>query len=181
MGTLRYPEKVKLIIGLLFNDASTYVKAKRDLIRCFGKIDFESDQLDFTHTDYYKEEMGEVLKRRFLSFERLFDLKKIYTAKVKTNLIEKKYSKEGSRTINIDPGYLNLSKLVLFSTKDYTHRLYLGKGIFAEITLFYKDNTFNPWPWTYPDYKTSEYLKIFEIIRQIYKDRIAKSSKRCIC
>lgn len=180
MGESRQPEKVKLVIGLLFKDAAVYIKTRKDLVRAFGRIDFESEELDFIHSSYYADEMGEGLKRKFFSFERLSELKKIYTVKVKTNLLEKKYSKDGKRTINIDPGYLNLSKLVLFSTKDYTHRLYLGDGIFAEVTLFYKDNTYNAWPWTYPDYKSSEYLKIFGCIRQIYRDQAARPLKRCM-
>jgi hypothetical protein len=88
---------------------------------------------------------------------------------VVTNALEAKLSKEGKRTVNIDPGYIDMAKLVLFSTKDYTHRLYLNKGIFAEVTLYYKDDTFNPWPWTYPDYKSSEYIAIFNHIRGLYK------------
>ena len=81
----------------------------------------------------------------------------------------KRYAAKGKRSVNIDPGYLDLAKVVLFSTKDYSHRIYLDKGIYAEVTLFYKDNRFNPWPWTYPDYRTSEYLGIFKSIREIYK------------
>ncbi|MDD5428855.1 MAG: DUF4416 family protein [Candidatus Omnitrophica bacterium] len=181
MGIPRRPDKVKLIIGLLFSDIDVYNKAKKDLAKRFGRIDFESNLVDFTHTSYYEGEMGPGLKRKFLSFSRLADPGNIHAAKVKTNALEKRYSKGGRRTINIDPGYLNLSKVVLFSTKDYTHRIYLGKGIFSEVTLFYKSDTFNPWPWTYPDYKTSEYMDIFGSIRGIYKDRISKPSKRCIC
>ena len=77
-----------------------------------------------------------------------------------------------SRIINIDPGYLDLSKLILASTKDYKHRIYLTKGIYAEVTLFYQDKTFCPWEWTYPDYKTGEYIEIFNRIRQIYAEQI---------
>jgi hypothetical protein len=75
------------------------------------------------------------------------------------------------RSVNIDPGYLDLAKLVLFSTKDYTHRIHVGKGIFAEVTLYFQDDSFNAWPWTYPDYKTKEYIGIFNTIRGIYKSK----------
>jgi hypothetical protein len=167
MGIPRRPKKVKLIAGLLFNDTKKYSAAKDGLVKMFGRVDFESELLDFTHTAYYTDEMGAGLKRKFLSFERLLDPKNICTVKIKTNRLEKRLSKNGKRTVNIDPGYLDLSKLVLFSTKDYSHRIYLDKGIFAECTLFYKDNDFNSWPWTYPDYKSGEYLNIFRSIRQI--------------
>ena len=169
MGTPGHPDKVKLIIGLLFVDIEKYHAVKNRLTRLFGRIDFASELLDFTHTSYYTAEMGPGIKRVFLSFKRLFDLKNICSVKIKTNHIENKYSKAGRRTINIDPGYLDLAKLVLFSTKDYTHRIYLDKGIYAEATLFYKDNGFKAWPWTYPDYKSAEYMNIFESIRRLYK------------
>ena len=171
MGIIKRPCRVKLVTGLLFNDPEKYNTAKKALARIFGRIDFESDSLDFVHTAYYNAEMAPGLKRRFLSFERLCALKNICAVKVKTNALEKRYAKDGRRQINIDPGYLDLSKLVLFSTKDYSHRIYLGKGIFAEVTLFYQWNNFNPWPWTYPDYKSKEYLGIFRTIRLSYKEQ----------
>lgn len=170
MGHPEHPHKVKLIIGLLSGDTALMEKTKKLLIRAFGSTDLESGVLDFTHSSYYNEEMGGGLKRRFLSFKRLIPLKDICNIKLKTNALEKKFSKNDSRTINIDPGYLDLAKLVLLSTKDYTHRIYLDKGIFAEVTLFYKDKTFNAWPWTYPDYKSKEYLDLFNSIRGLYKD-----------
>lgn len=169
MGRPGGTHKVKLIVGLLSREAAAMEKAKRMLAGMFGKIDFESPPLDFTHSSYYKEEMGDNLKRKFLSFERLFSLRGIYRVKLKTNNLEKKFLNHGRRLINIDPGYLDLAKLVLFSTKDYTHRIYLDGGIFSEVTLFYKDKKFNAWPWTYPDYKSEEYLDIFNSIRGLYK------------
>ena len=169
MGCLRRPNKVKLTAALLSNDVDVFLKVRNILEKAYGRTDFVSDILSFTHTDYYKEEMGDDLKRQFLSFEKLLDLKNIYNVKLKTNLVEGRFLMSGRRTVNIDPGYLDLAKLVLFSTKDYSHRIYLGKGIFAESTLFYKDKTFTPWPWTYPDYTTKDYINIFNSIRDIYK------------
>jgi len=169
MGTASHPEKVKLITGLISNDIEIIGQATDKLRKLFGPIDYESRISDFFHTNYYREEMGPDLKRKFLSFKKPVDLKNICAVKLKTNALEKRFEKNGFRTINIDPGYLNLSKLVLFSTKDYTHRIYLDNGIHAEVTLYYKDNSFHPWPWTYPDYKTAEYVGIFNEIRSLYK------------
>lgn len=175
MGILKRHDKVKLITGLLFTDIEKYSAVKKSLARLFGRIDFESEKFDFTYTSYYNEEMGSGIKRAFLSFERLVNLKNICAVKVKTNRIEKQFSRLGKRTVNIDPGYLNMAKLILFSTKDYSHRIYLDKGIFAESTLVYKDNSFNSWPWTYPDYKSAEYTNIFGSIREIYRKQVTKS------
>jgi len=173
MGTPRLPDhKVKLVAGLLFTEKAVFLKAKIAMERIFGRADFESESLDFSHTGYYAEEMGQGLKRKFLSFKRPVGLKSIYNVKLRTNALERQMTRSGSRAVNIDPGYLDLSKLVLFSTKDYSHRVYLDKGIFAEVTLFYKDSTFNPWPWTYPDYKTKAYIDIFNSLREKYRKDI---------
>jgi hypothetical protein len=168
MGTPGEAHKVKLVTGLLFKDVEVMEKAAAKLAGIFGAIDLESDTLDFTHSGYYAGEMGDDLKRKFLSFKKLIDLKDIYKVKIKTNLLEKEFLVSGKRKVNIDPGYMDLAKFVLFSTKDYTHRIYLNKGIFAEVTLFYKDKTFNAWPWTYPDYKSGAYIDILNSIRGVY-------------
>ncbi|MBU3958775.1 MAG: DUF4416 family protein, partial [Candidatus Omnitrophica bacterium] len=92
--------------------------------------------------------------------------------KIITNQIEKKLSSAESRRINIDPGYLTLAKLILATTKDYRHRIYLRKGIYAEVTLSYQGKTFCPWEWTFADYKTVEYIDIFNRIRELYAQQI---------
>jgi len=162
------PGPVKLIIGFIFKNEDTFYRAERILEKKYGKIDFISEILEFNHTDYYEKEFGQGLKRRFISFRRLIPAEDLSKIKNFTNKVEKKLSGKGLRRINIDPGYLNLAKLVLASTKDFTHRVYLGKGIFAEITLFYQDKAFRPREWTYPDYRTAEYGVIFNQIREIY-------------
>ncbi len=170
MGIITRPKKVKLIIGLISGSEDLLTKIKILLEKALrNKVDYASPVMDFDYTDYYKKEMGPLLKREFLSFEKLLDLERIYAIKILTNSLEAKFAKCGKRMVNIDPGYLDMAKLVLFSTKDYTHRIHLNDGIFAEVTLYYKDDTFNPWPWTYPDYKSKEYIAIFNHIRGLYK------------
>lgn len=177
MGLLRRPHRVKFFVGLLFGDAGMLSNIKRVLAKNFGPIDYESPILDFRHTEYYTGEMGPGLKRVFLAFEKLAGLKNICSSKLRTNSIESRFAKDGKRAVNIDPGYLDMSKVILFSTKDYTHRIYLDKGIFAEVTLFYKEKHYNPWPWTYADYKSADYAVIFETMRDIYKKQTAKKEK----
>lgn len=174
MGQIRKYNPVKLFVGFIFKDEDIFNKVRPILIKKFGKIDFESQVIDFNYTDYYQSEFGKSLKRKFISFKNLVNLEDIYAIKIFTNKLEEKLSTNSKRLINIDPGYLDLAKLVLLTTKDYAHRIYLNKGIFAEITLFYQDNSFRFWPWTYPDYKSREYLEIFEQIRKIYQGQIKK-------
>ena len=172
MGKIKPHHKVKLIIGLIFKENQVYDKAKLALEELFGKIDFESQTIPFNHTDYYEKEFGKNLIRKFISFKKLISPEKISCIKCATNNIELNLSLNGLRRINIDPGYLDLAKLILVSTKDYKHRIYLTKGIFAEITLSYQNNTFQSWEWTYPDYSTQEYIGIFNRIRNIYIGQI---------
>lgn len=163
---------LKLIIGLIFKDDGILQKAESILSKKFSEVDFQSQTLPFTHTNYYQKEFGTDLKRKFISFKKLICPEKLYKIKILTNNIERKLSSAGNRTINIDPGYLDLSKLVLFSTKNYGHRIYIGRGIYAEVTLIFRDKSFKHLDWTYPDYKTSEYISIFSHIRQIYAQQI---------
>jgi hypothetical protein len=168
MGRIKLHQPVKLIAGFIFKEEEAFSRAKIVLRKKFGEIDFESQTLPFDHTDYYRKEFGRDLKRKFVSFKHLIPPQDLPKIKIATNKIEEKLSDGGSRLINIDPGYLDLAKLVLASTKDYKHRIYLDRGIYSEITLFYQEETFKPWEWTYPDYKTAEYIAIFNQIRNIY-------------
>lgn len=172
MAKIKKHKPVKLIVGFIFKEENALHKAEILLVRHFGKIDFESQTLPFTHTDYYEAEFGKDLKRKFVSFKKLILPEALHRIKIITNKIEKKLSRPTGRLINIDPGYLEPAKLILASTKDYKHRIYLNKGIYAEATLFYRNSTFNPWEWTYPDYRTAEYINIFNRIREIYVRQI---------
>lgn len=172
MGSVRKYPPVKLFFGFIFNEENVYAHARLLLQKHFGKFDFESNSLAFNYTDYYEKEFGVSLKRKFVSSEELINPADLYKIKLYTNEIETKLSKNNCRLVNIDPGYIDQAKLVLASTKDFSHRIYLNKGIFAEITLLFQDKTFRPLEWTYPDYRTSEYIEIFKQIRQIYAQKI---------
>ncbi|OGX32210.1 MAG: hypothetical protein A3G37_00630 [Omnitrophica WOR_2 bacterium RIFCSPLOWO2_12_FULL_46_30] len=167
MGKTKPPPAAKLIIGLIYKQNAVKDKVLDILKRRFGEIDFLSRELDFDYTDYYYPELGRPLKRIFLSFKQLLSEDKLSEIKLYTNKLEERSSRKQKRQINIDPGFLSSGKLILATTKDYSHRVYLGKGIFAEATLFYKDAAFRPWPWTYPDYQSKEYADIFNIIRRL--------------
>jgi hypothetical protein len=174
VGKIKKHQPVKLIIAFIFGQEQALEKAKIILKKYFGTIDFQSQPLPFVHTDYYEKELGAHLKRRFVSFQKLILPQNLPRIKSITNKIEQKLTQNTYRLINIDPGYLTLSKLILASTKDYKHRIYLNKGIYAEVTLFYQDKTFRSYEWTYPDYQSNEYIAIFNQIRQIYAQQIIK-------
>jgi len=167
---------VKLIASVFTARGELLEEAKARLSQEFGPIDYQSELLPFDHTTYYAAEFGEKLKRRFVAFAELVRPEKLAEIKLLTNVLElvlsgakgTEWVVEGKRRINIDPGYVSHSKLVLATTKDHGHRVYLGQGIYAEVTLHFRGGTFQPWPWTYPDYASPPLIAIFNHIRGLY-------------
>lgn len=167
MGQIREPAPMKLVCGILGRD-ERLPAAKEALAAEFGPVDYESPPFPFEHTDYYAKEMGVGLSRAWLSFEPLFHPGELPEAKLATNGLEMEFSgPEGHRTVNLDPGLLDESKLILASTKNYAHRIYVGQGIYAEVTLIYRHGSFQDLPWTYADYR--EHRQVFEEIRSILR------------
>lgn len=174
MGQVKSYPPVKLIAGLIVQAETFFEQAEEKLRAKFGEIDLFSQVMPFDYTSYYAAEMGENLKRKFISFQRLIRPEDLSDIKLTTNLIEEQLALplDKKRRVNIDPGYVSASKMVLASTKDHSHRLYLNKGIFAEITLKFANKTFQPWEWTYPDYKAEAYIEVFNRIRKIYMSQL---------
>ena len=172
MGTAREPVAVKLIASLLAGDPALIEEVKGMLATTFGPLDFESELLPFDHTDYYTPEFGPGLQRQIVTFERLVDPGELPAVKRQTNDMEWSLAQDGRRQVNVDPGYVSLGKMVLASTKNHAHRLYLGQGIYGEGTLTYQQGHFRPWPWTYPDYASDSYCALFEQIRARYKAQL---------
>ena len=172
MLTRYFPFPVKLVCGFIYTQEELYLKAKAVLERKFGRIDFESQVIPFTFTNYYYKEMGEPLFRRFVAFTRLKKIDDFVAIKLFCMRVEHKFASRSRRTVNIDPGYLNEAKFVLITTKDFYHRLYLGRGIYAEVTLYYSDGDLRDFPTTYPDYRSLSYKKILLAIRNRYQSQI---------
>ncbi|MFN3740182.1 MAG: DUF4416 family protein [Thermodesulfovibrionales bacterium] len=170
LGKVRQAEKAVLFMAILLNDQELFEEINSLFQKEFGEILFKTLFQDWNWTDYYKEEMGEGLKRAFIFFKNIIDPSELPEIKLKTNKIEERFSVSNKRRINLDPGYITPSKVVLASTKNYCHRIYLGKGIYAEITLYYKDNSFKPHIFTYRDYATAETISTFNTVRQMIKD-----------
>ncbi|MEK7822132.1 MAG: DUF4416 family protein [Planctomycetota bacterium] len=187
MGKVHPPTQVNLIIGMLSNVTGLFETAGNRLEKKFGPIELRSPILHFNYTDYYEKEMGKDVKRQFLSFQKLIDPGALADIKLFTNKLEESYRDKASpgrlldarrcyRPINLDPGYLASSKLVLASTKDYSHRTYLKKGIYAEVTLKYAKGAFEPLPWTFPDYRSKGYIDFFTETRTLYMKKLRGQS-----
>jgi hypothetical protein len=175
MGEVRDPQPVKVFVGILTALTSALTELRGSLEEQFGPVDSESELVEFTYTDYYEPEMGSRLKRKFWGFGRLASPDALVDLKLFTNQVEQTLAIDGKRTVNIDPGYLTAARIVLASTKDFAHRLYLGKGIYGEVTLVYQKKDFQALPWTYPDYRSEAYLQYFRELRKVYTAQLAAS------
>lgn len=172
MGNPSESLPVKFIVGFISSRAPETATARKILERKFGPVEAEFGPVDFSATSYYDKEFGSNLKRRFLSFKRLISLRRNYTIKQFTNSVERKLSKNSMRTVNIDPGYVSLSKLILFTTKNRSHRVYIDSGIYGDLELQFSGNSFSTLPWTYPDYASNEYITFFNTVRNNYLKEI---------
>ncbi|MGQ9647350.1 MAG: DUF4416 family protein [Thermodesulfobacteriota bacterium] len=181
MGKAREPEPAKLFMSLISSEDSLLEKGMKDLGEMFGEVDFISDVLPFDFTDYYAKEMGKDLFRRFITFSSLISRSLLPKIKQETNHLEEKYSSPaGHRRINIDPGYLCLEHVILATTKGYTHRPYLREGIYADLTLIYRNKSYQPLEWTYPDYRQPEVIRLFNQFRKTYlRDLKRRSDHLC--
>jgi len=148
------------------------------LVSRFGNVLLESNEFAWTHTHYYDDELGTPVYRRVLFFGETFDPLVLPDIKLETNLLEASFTIEGRRRVNIDPGYIMRSRVVLASAKDYSHRIYLGKGIYGEVELYYQGNQYNPLPYTYYDYRDTRCLALFKVARKELRRREGKEGIR---
>jgi hypothetical protein len=167
------PAQVKLFCALLVAPVLSLDEIETVLAETFGSIVLRSTPMPFTQTTYYEREMGANLTRLYVAFDPLVSIATLAAVKHITNRLEARWSTpQSQRRVNIDPGYLDLAKVVLASTKDHSHRLYIGEGIFAEVTLRYRQHTFQSWEWTYPDYRMPATLTFFHQLRELYKHQL---------
>jgi hypothetical protein len=175
MAQIRPPTRVKLFVGVLTSIPSLLPEIEARLSTLFGPVDSRSDLFLFDQTHYYDEEMGSPIHRLFFSFATLIDPSEIAGIKVQTNELESAIASECSgikRPVNLDPGYLEQSKIVLASTKNFFHRILLSSGIYAEVTLHYQEGGWQNFPWTFPDYKSDNYRGFFSSLRVLYRKQL---------
>jgi len=175
MGKPKQPRSVKLICSMFSGDETLLAVARETLVQRFGPLDYQTQMLPFDHTSYYAAEFGPDLIRQIVAFGNLVRPDSLAEIKRSTNEMETTWVLQGRRQVNLDPGYISLGKLVLATTKDYSHRIYLSQGIYAEVTLRYRHGAFEPWEWTYPDYASSVYRKICGEIRAAYANQLRET------
>lgn len=159
---------MKLVASFLSVRDERIAEAIRGLADVCGDPDFIGPCHPFSFTEYYQDELGSPLRRRFVSFERLVAPDSLPAVKLQSNSLEERLSEEGRRTVNVDPGYISLAHLILATCKGYTHRPYLRDGVYADLTLLYQERRFRTLPWTYPDYAAEETREMFRTLRERY-------------
>lgn len=173
MSTPKPPDPAKLVVSVFMKDKALFEPIFHSLEKVGGPVDMMSKWLDFDFTDYYYQEMGAPLFRRLVAFQSLIDQDALAAVKLKTNEIEKEYLQpdqgdKGLRRVNIDPGYLLPSRFILATGKDYSHRIYIGQQIYADLTLMYTKQGFKTLEWTYPDYASESVFRFLGQVRQKY-------------
>jgi hypothetical protein len=175
MGDITEPALVLPILAAFSRHEEALAWGVERAAGAWGLAVLASPRFEFVETDYYEPTMGPGILKCFWAFERLIDPATLVDMKLQTNAWEAEYASRGghaeARPLNLDPGYLTSAKLVLASTKDHAHRLYLSRGIYAEVTLFYKDRQWQRHEWTFKDYRREDYQRFFTECRDYLRHR----------
>ncbi len=179
MGETSQPTPVLLIVAIFSRYDEALAWAKTRCVDGWGNVALESDQFAFEWTPYYEPSMGDNLRKSFLAFEQPIDPGRLPELKQQTNSWEQEYAEQADhdvvRPLNLVPGYVTLGKLILASTKNHAHRIYLSNGIYAELTLQYRDKRWQKLPWTYPDYCQDDYHEFFKECRDYLRNRLRQT------
>jgi len=184
MREILRPLPVKLFMGMLSPDPALFDTCADIVRREYGPVDYQSELVPWTNSDFYTEEMGSGILRKFIFFERVMDPGDLSAIKINTTMLEKNFAVQAGhrvrRRINLDPGYVTEAKVVLATAKDYSHRLYIGKGIYAEVTLRYgnKDRSFTPFDYTYLDYCSEPYITMFNKARELLRTALRRTARK---
>jgi hypothetical protein len=176
MAEPRKPGPALLVIATFSRHDTALTWARQRLTDAYGPVALTSPALSFHQTAYYQATMGASLQKQLLAFERLVSLEQLPAIKLHTNALESELAAAGAypevRPLNLDPGLLTLGKFQLATTKDQAHRIYLQDGIFAEVTLRFQSGRFEPWPWTYADYREPAVLAALKTFRDYYQQKL---------
>lgn len=168
MSEPQKPNPAKLFVAVFMNDISHFNGVAESLSKRFGAIDILSEWEDFDNTTYYEKEMGSDLKRRVIIFKDLIEQDDIADIKLFAISVENDFMGNTGRNVNIDPGYLLMERFVLATCKNFAHKIYVGKGVYADLTLVYKDGKYNTLPWTFPNYKDENMIAFISKVREKY-------------
>ena len=171
MSVRSEPRPARLVVSAIYRDERRFAEAVPRVEAAVGPVRAVGERLPFDRTDYYRGEMGSPLFRRFLAARRAVPRDTLAAIKVAMESIESELSEGGRRTVNLDPGMLTPESFILATGKNFTHRVYLGEGVFADLTLVYRGGGFHPLPWTYPDYASEGVRSLLRELRREHMER----------
>ena len=172
MSTIKPPAPVALFVAALYAPSFSDAAAAALVAEHFGAAMLPGPVFDFTFSTYYAAEMGPSLRKAFFVLDRMIDPAELPDWKLRAMALEEQHARDGKRTINLDPGYVEAPKFVLATAKNFAHRIYLGRGVYADVQLYVRDGKFQTNTWTYPDYKLPEHLRFFELARAKYFEKV---------
>jgi hypothetical protein len=178
MSTPAVPLAVKPVASLILAREDLVSPVLRQLASYLGPVDLVGPLWPFTATDYYTREMGDGLWRCLASFLHLASPAHLSDWKVRTNLLEKRFSLGGRRLVNLDPGYVARERLVLATGKNYAHRIYLSQGIYGDLTLLAGSKGYYALSWSYPDYAQGPLPELLGLVRHKYLWQLQQLAKR---
>ncbi|OGD22267.1 MAG: hypothetical protein A2W03_09250 [Candidatus Aminicenantes bacterium RBG_16_63_16] len=167
----------KLVVGVIAGETPIFEKTEGALVALYGPIDLRSGFFPFDATDYYDNEMGPNLRRRFLSFVNLVAPDELAAIKLRTNALEDELGRDQParrRAVNIDPGIMTPAALIMGTAKDFAHRVPLTRGIYAHLELLFRKDEVRFLDWTYPDFRRSEYGVFFLEVRAVYLEQLRR-------
>jgi len=156
MSRRKVPSPARLLVSVIYREERDFDRSLRTISGRLGTVARISEPFPFDRTEYYEREMGAPLFRRFLLATEAVSRDELAAAKLTAEAIENEFLVNGKRTVNIDPGLLTDENVVLATGKNYSHRIYLHDGVFADLTLVFEKGEYRPLPWTYPDYASTE-------------------------
>lgn len=168
MSKVRYQEPVVVFFAILYNENFDIESLKVKLVKKFGEILYISSPSLFSYTNYYTKEMGANLSRLFIFFKKKLAKNSLVKLKKYTDSLELKYEIAGKRIVNIDSGLFSKENIILATNKGYTHRVYIDKGVYADLTLYYKDNSYKSLTWTFLEYKDANTISMFNKLRSCF-------------
>lgn len=176
------PLPAKLVISVLSADLPAVWDAVTAALEArFGRAEIAYPAMAFDHTAYYNDELGSPIVRRLLVFADLLPQEALGPAKLFANAVEDRFARpDGRRRVNLDPGLLTCERFVLATGKNYTHRIYLGQGIFGDLTLVFQAGSWQTLPWTFPDYAAPDMLARLSDVRSRYRRDLRESAARTI-
>lgn len=182
MAQARLPSPVLLVVAVFSRHDKLFAYAVDHLEKHFGPVGLASLPYEFEQTSYYEATMGKRLKKQLFAFDRLIDAGHLAETKRRTNEFEQAVANLGTysepRPLNLDPGILSLGKFMLATTKDQAHRIYLSAGIYAEVTLRFQAGTFEPWPWTYADYRLPVVISFLNSARDFFRQKLRERPRK---